>query len=183
MIYVHMATIHISSVLSWDLCINQRQAYLLWLRMVLSVLLHCGCLFCVCSRAINLQNSKPWDAIIDFEMRMKSMEDRSTDGKVGGTQPVDFTPWLWGSQERLVRNEEQGYLTLHLMVTREGKQHPNPQLLTNWDACFILSTIPSCPRYCKESHRGKARSFSTAWLEVRPAAKDWGWGWGERIID
>lgn len=47
-------------------------------------------------------------------------------------------------------------------------------LLTSCEACFILSTIPSWPRYCKESHSGSARSFSTAWLDVSPAAKDYG---------
>lgn len=81
-------------------------------------------------------------------------------------------------------NEMKSWKTDLLMATWQGRMRftmknratplcRNSQCLTNWDACFILSTIPSCPRYCKESHRGKARSFSTAWLEVRPAAKDW----------
>lgn len=46
-------------------------------------------------------------------------------------------------------------------------------MLTKVAACLIFSTIPLCPRYCRESHRGSARSFSTGWLEVRPAARDW----------
>lgn len=40
-------------------------------------------------------------------------------------------------------------------------QPTNQVLLTSCEACFILSTIPSWPKYCKESHRGRARSFST----------------------
>lgn len=46
------------------------------------------------------------------------------------------------------------------------------RVLTSCEACLILSTIPSCPRYWRDSQRGKARSFSTGWLEVRPAARD-----------
>ncbi len=46
------------------------------------------------------------------------------------------------------------------------------RVLTSSEACLILCTIPSCPRYWRDSQRGKARSFSTGWLEVRPAARD-----------
>lgn len=46
------------------------------------------------------------------------------------------------------------------------------RVLTSWEACLILSTIPSCPRYWRDSQRGKARSFSTGWLDVRPAVRD-----------
>lgn len=46
-------------------------------------------------------------------------------------------------------------------------------ILTRVVACFIFWTIPLWPRYCRDSQRGNARSFSTGWLEVKPAARDW----------
>ena len=45
-------------------------------------------------------------------------------------------------------------------------------ILTREVACLIFWTIPLWPRYCRESQRGSARSFSTGWLEVKPAARD-----------
>lgn len=46
-------------------------------------------------------------------------------------------------------------------------------LLTSWQACLILSTIPSSPKYCKDNQSGRARSLSAGLFDVRPATKVW----------
>lgn len=43
--------------------------------------------------------------------------------------------------------------------------------LTSWQACLILSTVPSSPKYCKDSHSGRARSLSAGLFDVRPETK------------
>lgn len=43
--------------------------------------------------------------------------------------------------------------------------------LTSWQACLILSTIPSSPKYCKDNHSGRARSLSAGLFDVRPETK------------
>lgn len=45
--------------------------------------------------------------------------------------------------------------------------------LTSWQACLILSTIPSSPKYCNDNHSGRARSLSAGLFDVRPATKVW----------